>query len=797
MTSKNNQTEQAALSADTTGSPQENSGQAPSTSSGQVLRRQAEAKLSERKKKAAALPAPETDTQRLIHELEVHQIELEMQNEELVQSRAQVEAGLRRYTDLYDFAPVGYFTLALDGAIHQVNLAGANLLGVERGALIKRRFGVFVSARSRITFSAFLEKVFSTSGSKETCEVTLQKDGPAPLWVHIEAMTEDGQRKTCRAVVLDITERKQAEEALRESETLFRKLFEDHAAVELIVDPNTGNIIDANEAAAVFYGWSREQLKQTKIQEINTLSPEEVKKEMEKARARKKIHFEFRHRRADGSVRDVDVFSSKIEVKGKDLLHSIVHDITDRKLAEEALRESEKKYRLHFENVTDVIFSIDQELRLLDITPSVEKVLGYRPEEMIGKPIHQFQVLAVDHQEEAYSDIRHVLAGNNIQAKVYEFIAKDGTLRFCEVGAALLLQDGRAVAVICAARDITERKQAEEWLLRERSMVDRIMKTSPAGIIVVNRDGSIIFANKRAGEIYGLAADEMTRLAYNSPEWRITDFDGNPFPIEKLPHAMVISSGSPVYGIRHAIQSPEGRRVYLSINGAPIHDENGNSNEVVFTVNDVTERKQTEEKLKDTLASLRNALNTIIQVMVSAVEVRDPYTAGHQIRSADLARAIATEMGLPLEKIDAIRMAGSIHDIGKLSIPAEILSKPTKLSEIELSLIKEHARKGYEMLKDVESPWPLAEIVHQHHERMDGSGYPRNLKGEEICIEARILSVADVVEAMASHRPYRPGLGIDAALNEIEKNRGIFYDDAVADACLRLFREKGFQLEGT
>ncbi|MDP2840390.1 MAG: HD domain-containing phosphohydrolase [Syntrophales bacterium] len=190
-------------------------------------------------------------------------------------------------------------------------------------------------------------------------------------------------------------------------------------------------------------------------------------------------------------------------------------------------------------------------------------------------------------------------------------------------------------------------------------------------------------------------------------------------------------------------------------------------------------------------------MGTTIQVMASAVETRDPYTAGHQIRSADLARAIATEMELPSEKIEGIRMAGSIHDIGKLSIPAEILSKPTKLSEIELSLIKEHARQGYEILKDVESPWPLAEIVYQHHERMDGSGYPRQLKGDDILIEARILTVADVVEAMASHRPSRPSLGIDAALNEIEKNSGIFYDDAAADACLRLFRKKGFQLEGT
>ena len=206
--------------------------------------------------------------------------------------------------------------------------------------------------------------------------------------------------------------------------------------------------------------------------------------------------------------------------------------------------------------------------------------------------------------------------------------------------------------------------------------------------------------------------------------------------------------------------------------------------------------KQAEQERQQTIESLRKAVGATIQVMASAVEARDPYTAGHQIRSADLARSIATDIGLPQEKIEGIRMAGSIHDIGKLSVPAEILSKPTKLSEIEFSLIKEHARRGFEMLKNVESPWPLAEIVYQHHERMDGSGYPRNLKGDAILIEARILAVADVVEAMASHRTYRPGLGIDAALNEIEKNSGLFYDKAVVDACLKLFREKGFQLPG-
>jgi PAS domain S-box-containing protein len=208
----------------------------------------------------------------------------------------------------------------------------------------------------------------------------------------------------------------------------------------------------------------------------------------------------------------------------------------------------------------------------------------------------------------------------------------------------------------------------------------------------------------------------------------------------------------------------DGEKRRLSWRCRVLKDENGRVTGALSSARDITDRKEAEEELLRILESLRKAVGTTIQVMVSAVEARDPYTAGHQIRSADLARAIATEMGLPQEKIEGIRMAGSIHDIGKLSIPAEILSKPTRLTELEFSLIKEHSRSGYEMLKDVESPWPLAQIVYQHHERMNGSGYPRNLKGDDILIEARIMVVADVVESMASHRPYRPAFGIEIAL---------------------------------
>ncbi len=210
---------------------------------------------------------------------------------------------------------------------------------------------------------------------------------------------------------------------------------------------------------------------------------------------------------------------------------------------------------------------------------------------------------------------------------------------------------------------------------------------------------------------------------------------------------------------------------------------------------DITERKQAADDLQESFARTRKALAATVQAISFIVETRDPYTAGHQRRVADLARNIAQKMGLPKEQIDGIKMAGIIHDIGKISIPAEILSMPRKLSDIEFNFIKTHVQAGYDILKDIEFPWPIARMVLEHHERMNGSGYPQGLAGDNLLLESRILSVADVVEAIASHRPYRPSLGIDEALKEITGNKGVLYDPRVVDACLRLFREKGYKLE--
>jgi len=206
----------------------------------------------------------------------------------------------------------------------------------------------------------------------------------------------------------------------------------------------------------------------------------------------------------------------------------------------------------------------------------------------------------------------------------------------------------------------------------------------------------------------------------------------------------------------------------------------------------VQERTQ---KLEEALGNWKEATEGTILAMASAIESRDPYTAGHQQRVADLARAIARRMDLSDGEVSAVYFASLIHDLGKIRVPAEILSYPGKLPEHAMRLVREHPDEGFRILQKVKFPWPIAQIILQHHERMDGSGYPQGLSGEAICKEARILAVADVVEAMASHRPYRPALGIDAALEEIEKGRGRKYDAKVAEACVKIFREHGFQFE--
>jgi HD-GYP domain-containing protein (c-di-GMP phosphodiesterase class II)/HAMP domain-containing protein len=209
----------------------------------------------------------------------------------------------------------------------------------------------------------------------------------------------------------------------------------------------------------------------------------------------------------------------------------------------------------------------------------------------------------------------------------------------------------------------------------------------------------------------------------------------------------------------------------------------------------VIETRRAEDQLHSTLSRLEKALEGTVRAMSLTIEMRDPYTAGHQRRVTSLAVAIAEELHLPQEKIEGLRLAGVIHDIGKIAMPAEILTKPTRLTKTEFQLLKDHPRIGYDILKNIEFTWPVAHIILQHHERMDGSGYPDGLLGDAILMEARILAVADVVEALSSHRPYRPALGMEKALEEIRRGRGVRYDMRVVDACTKLFKDHRYSFK--
>jgi putative nucleotidyltransferase with HDIG domain len=223
--------------------------------------------------------------------------------------------------------------------------------------------------------------------------------------------------------------------------------------------------------------------------------------------------------------------------------------------------------------------------------------------------------------------------------------------------------------------------------------------------------------------------------------------------------------------------------------------ENGKLKGAVLVIRDITQQVEYDKKIQESMEILSRAMHGTVDVITKTVESRDPYTAGHQKNVADIATEIAKFMGLKRDVVEGVKLAGQIHDLGKIGIPAEILNKPGRISEIEFALIKTHSQIGYDILKNIDFPWPVADIVLQHHEKINGSGYPNGLKGEEILIEAKIIAVADVLEAMASHRPYRAALGLEVAFAELGKHKGTLFDEEIVEACILIFKDKGFRLK--
>jgi len=493
--------------------------------------------------------------------------------------------------------------------------------------------------------------------------------------------------------------------------------------------------------------------------------------------------YEFRVVNKEGKTLWVMERVTSIYYKGRRAVLGNFMDITDLKRTEEALHETEERYKMLIQQSVEAIYMFDPETKqVLETNAAFLNLLGYQLYEVRKLSVYDF----VAHDRDSIdANIKRILMHGAITLGERVWRRKDGTLVNVHLTASKIHQKGRDI-VFAIARDITDNKRAEEALRESEERYYTLFRDSRDAIYITTRDGSLVDVNQAALDTFGYTRKEMIgmniRMIYANPD-------------EWLKFQEVIEDTSFLRDYEVRLRRKDGTEIDCLLTSSVRRASDGSILEYQGIIRDITKYKQAQRKLEQSMEKLRKAMGGTIQVIALTVETRDPYTAGHQRRVANLARAIATEMGLSEEQIDGIRMAGVVHDLGKISVPAEILSKPGELTEVEFRLIKSHPQVGYDILKEIDFPWPVAQIVLQHHERMDGSGYPRGLKGAEILLEARILGVADVVEAMASHRPYRPALGVDKALEEISKNRGILYDPEAVDACLRLFTQRGFRLE--
>lgn len=465
-------------------------------------------------------------------------------------------------------------------------------------------------------------------------------------------------------------------------------------------------------------------------------------------------------------------------------------DITEQLKVKDELKNSQRLLSSIVEHIPVMVFLKDaKDLRFELFNKAGENLLNYERKDLIGK--NDYDIFPKEQAEAFTRNDRLVLESHKLlEITEEEITVGDNSNRWLhtfKIG--LYDEDNQPTYLLGASLDITDRKRAEDHLRESESKLAEAQRMAHLG----HWEHDLA-----AGKISW--SDEV----YNIYEIKHEDFSGDydaflklihPDDIEivKAAYKESLTSSTPVQS-EHRLLIKDGRIKFLIQRYESIFNHAHQPIKSKGIVQDVTMLKQAELALREHQKILQKSLEGTIHTVSMAVELRDPYTAGHQRRVADLACSIAQKMGLEEDRVHGIRLGAMIHDIGKIGIPAEILSKPSQLTTVERQLIQEHASMGYNILKDIQFPWPIAEIAQQHHERLDGSGYPNHLRGEAILLEARIVAVADVIESMSSHRPYRPTLGLQAAIDEIKQHRGTFYDSRVVDACIEVL-ESGFQFE--
>ncbi|OGA46521.1 MAG: hypothetical protein A3G25_06505, partial [Betaproteobacteria bacterium RIFCSPLOWO2_12_FULL_63_13] len=581
------------------------------------------------------------------------------------------------------------------------------------------------------------------------------------------------------------TARQQAEQALRESEARFRSLTDLSSDWYWEQDREFRAIGYSEEEGAKSGTASRPELGMRRW-DVPALNMTEA--DWAKHRAALERHETFRDlelQRSDGSggttwisLSGEPVFGPDGEFRG---YRGVGRNITERKRAE----TDRAMLAAIVEGSGDTIMCRSIDRKMISWNAAAERMFGYSAEEVIGKEFGNL----IPAEELATTAARRALIEQGQSMPPFEAvrIAKDGRRIDVSITVSPVRDTrGRVAAVSFVMHDITERKRAADALRAAEEQFRGLVEQSLTGIYIV-QDGKFAYVNSRLAEIFGYAgADELIgrdaeSLAAPKDRATVAKYLRGPTDTERA------SASFDLIGLRK-----DGSTMDVGLHGARATYRGRPA--VIGMLQDISEKKRAEAEIRRYIAQLKAAFMSTVNVAMTLSEMRDPYTAGHERRVGEIAMAIGEELGLDARAQEGLLVAGYLHDIGKIKIPSEILSKPGRLSEIEMQFVRTHAEASYDVLKEVEFPWPVARVALEHHERFDGSGYPHGIQGTTILFESRIMAVADVVEAMSSHRPYRPGLGIERALAEIGRGRGTAYDPDVADACLRLFREKGYRL---
>jgi len=717
------------------------------------------------------------------------------------QTEQRVRESEERFSTIFRSSPVGITLSRLeDGRLIDVNPAFLRMVGCARDESVGRtslEVGVWdTEDRARIV------GILRSQGKVEGVELRFRKkSGEEGTMLGSGELIRLGGEDHVLSMVVDITERKRTEARLRESEERYRIAIE-----------------HSNDGVALFKGDSSVYVNQKLLEIFGYQSREEIAgkdlyigvhpddREMVAAFYAKwqrgepaPSRLEFKGVRKDGTTIFAEISIAISVYQGEPIALVYVRDTTDRKEAEEVLSQTERKYRSIFEQALEGIFQITPQGMFVSANPSYARIYGFESAEELMEEVKKNGIETELHREDYQEFVRLLEEKGFVEGYERQRVRKDGTRIWVRTNArAVRSTAGEVLYYEGTVEDVTARKEAEDALLASQLRLSEAMELARIVHWEVDVSTEEFVFNDPFYAFYGTTAEQEGGYRMSREEYgRRFVHPDDMWVFQQVAEKRLASTDREfLHDAEHRIVRRDGEVRHVLARIRVSTDATGRVTRYYGANQDITKRKQAAEKLESTLGNLRKAIGGTIQAIVQVVEMRDPYTAGHQRRVADLARSIATEMGLPPDVIEGIRIAAAIHDIGKVAVPAEILSKPGKLTQNELELIKDHSLTGFDILKHVEFPWPIAEIIYQHHERLDGSGYPRGLKGDGVLLEARIIALADVVEAMASHRPFRPARGIDAAMDEIEEHRGTLYDPEVVDTCVKLFREKRYTLNG-